>query len=76
MDLKLPLVDGFVATRMIKHNHPNIPVIAQTSYVFDEDKTKAMNAGCDDYISKPLNKNELLKKIETLLKRSVGITQQ
>jgi PAS domain S-box-containing protein len=74
MDLKLPLVDGFVATRMIKHNHPNIPVLAQTSYTFDEDKTKAMNAGCDEYISKPLNKKELLKKIEALLKRSVSIS--
>ena len=70
MDLKLPLVDGFVATRMIKHMQPNIPIIAQTAYALAEDKTKAMNAGCDDYISKPINRIELLKKIETQLQKS------
>ena len=69
MDLKLPLVDGFVATRMIKHQHPNLPVIAQTAYAMADDKTKAMNAGCDDYLSKPLDKNELLNKIENQFKR-------
>jgi PAS domain S-box-containing protein len=71
MDLKLPVVDGFMATRKIKQVRPQLPVIAQTAYSSSEDKAKALNAGCDDYITKPLNKNDLLRKIETQFNSSV-----
>lgn len=54
MDLKMPIMDGFEATRLIKELQPNLPIIAQTAYTTVEDKNKAKLAGCDDFISKPI----------------------
>lgn len=61
MDLKMPLLDGFDATRQIKKIRPNIPVIAQSAYALYGDKEKAFNAGCDDYITKPIKKEILFE---------------
>lgn len=61
MDLKLPFLDGFEATRAIKKLNPDIPIIAQTAYVMSGDREKAINAGCDDYITKPLEASKLLR---------------
>jgi PAS domain S-box-containing protein len=69
MDLKLPAMDGFEATRQIKKLRPNLPVIAQTAYAFVEDKDKALAAGCDDYLSKPIIKLVLLEKIQKLIRK-------
>ena len=63
MDLKLPLMSGTDATRVIKEKNPSKPVIAVTAYAMKSDEKAALNAGCDAYIVKPLKKNELLKKI-------------
>ena len=63
MDLKMPEMDGFEATRQIKLLRPELPVIAQTAYSFTEEKEKAEKAGCDDYLSKPIKKMALLEKI-------------
>ncbi len=63
MDIQLPEMDGYTATKKIKHFRKNLPIIAQTAHVLEEDKTKSLNAGCDDYISKPINKNELMEKV-------------
>jgi hypothetical protein len=63
MDLKMPEMDGFEATRRIKLLRPELPVIAQTAYSFTEEKEKAEKAGCDDYLSKPIKKMALLEKI-------------
>ena len=63
MDLKMPEMDGFEATRQIKLLRPELPVIAQTAYSFTEEKEKAKQAGCDDYLSKPIKKMTLLEKI-------------
>ena len=63
MDLKMPEMDGFEATRQIKLLRPELPVIAQTAYSFTEEKEKAEKAGCDDYLSKPIKKIALLEKI-------------
>jgi len=63
MDLKMPEMDGFEATRQIKLLRPELPVIAQTAYSFTEEKEKAKQAGCDDYLSKPIKKMILLEKI-------------
>ncbi len=68
MDLKMPVITGHQATREIKAIYPNIPIIAQTAYSSEEDKEKALNAGCDDFISKPINKEEIIHKINILLK--------
>jgi len=60
MDIKMPEMDGYEATRIIKKKYPAIPVIAQTAYAFSDDKAKALDAGCDDYISKPIAKGKLI----------------
>jgi len=51
------------ATELIKKNKPDLPIIAQTAYALKGDKEKIMLSGCDDYISKPINKSLLMKKI-------------
>ncbi len=67
MDIKLPELDGLNATREAKKINPSIPIIAQTAFAQKEDKERALKAGCDDYISKPIDKDELLKKINKLV---------
>lgn len=63
MDLKMPEMDGFEATRKIKLLRPELPVIAQTAYSFNEEKEKAALAGCDDYLSKPIKRKILIETI-------------
>jgi PAS domain S-box-containing protein len=58
MDLKMPIMDGFEATRLIKESHPELPIIAQTAYSTNKEKEVAITAGCDDFISKPIVKEE------------------
>ena len=60
MDLQLPELDGFEATKKIKQINPTIPIIAQTAYALADEKNRAMNAGCDYYLTKPLSANSLL----------------
>ncbi len=63
MDIKIPKMDGLTVTRRVKEIRPEIPVIAQTAYAMPGDKEEAMDAGCDDYVSKPLSREEVLQKI-------------
>ena len=67
MDIKMPNMNGFEATRLIKERNPNLPIIAQTAYAMADDKEKILKAGCDDYISKPLKKEQLLKLLKKYL---------
>ena len=67
MDIKMPVMNGFEATKLIKQLHPDLPVIAQSAFTSQEDREKARDAGCDDFITKPINKHELLEKIQALL---------
>ena len=67
MDIKMPLMDGFEATKKIKKINSNMPVIAQTAYAMKSDRIKAINAGCDDYISKPIIQEELFNLINKYL---------
>jgi PAS domain S-box-containing protein len=62
MDLKMPLMDGYEATKQIREFMSDLPIIAQTAYFRDEDKIKALTCGCNDFISKPI-KRELLFSI-------------
>lgn len=62
-------MDGFEATRLIRNELPKLPIIALTAYSMQKDKEKALEAGCNDIITKPLNKVMLLKKIEALLEK-------
>ena len=63
MDIQMPIMDGFTATKLIKEINPLIPVIAQTAYAYATEKEESFNVGCCDYLVKPLNQNELLSKI-------------
>lgn len=68
MDIQLPLKNGYEATKEIKKLRSDLPVIAQTAYAMRGDKEKAMNAGCDDYMAKPVDFSVLLRKINDRLK--------
>lgn len=63
MDIKMPIMDGNEATRLIKKIRPELPVIAQTAYALINDKQKAFETGFDNYISKPVSKDSLLNLI-------------
>jgi hypothetical protein len=67
MDINMPVMNGFEATREIKKLFPGLPVIAQTAFASKEDKKKASDAGCDGFITKPINKRELFEAIRLLL---------
>ncbi|WIM10226.1 response regulator [Enhydrobacter sp.] len=69
MDMSLPIIDGWEATRRIKASAElrGIPVIALTAHAMDSDRDKALEAGCDDYDTKPIELPRLIEKIERLL---------
>ncbi len=64
MDLKMPEMDGFTATRLIKEMKPHIPIVVQSAYITPEDRQRATDAGCDDFISKPISEDTLRLIIE------------
>ncbi len=64
----MPIMNGFEATRLIKQQRPDLPVIAQSAFTSKEDKEKAKKAGCDSFITKPIKKNELLQMMLDLFK--------
>lgn len=69
MDMSLPVVDGWEATRQIKSNPATsgIPIIALTAHAMSDDRQKALEAGCNDYDTKPVELPRLLGKMEALL---------
>ncbi len=66
MDIKMPEMDGYEATRQIRKFNNKVPIIAQTAYALSGDRAKAIEAGCNDYIAKPLNPTLLIKMINAL----------
>jgi two-component system sensor histidine kinase EvgS len=70
MDIKMPIMDGYTATKIIKMKFPNLIVIAQTALASHIDRENALEAGCDNYISKPINYEELIKLIEAYFKKN------
>lgn len=63
MDIKMQGMNGYEATKKIKSFYPDMPVIAQTAYAMSDDIERLMNAGCDDYITKPIKGSKLLPLI-------------
>ena len=59
----MPEMSGYEATRRIRKFKPNLLIIAQTAYAMSDDRDKAIEAGCNDYISKPIDKRLLLRMI-------------
>lgn len=67
MDIKMPNMDGLEATREIKKNYPEIPIIAQTAFAMENDERMSLEAGCNSYLSKPIKANKLIDTLSTFL---------
>ncbi|MEI6173257.1 MAG: response regulator [Bacteroidota bacterium] len=68
MDIKMPEMDGLAATRLIKTIRPDLTVIAVTAFAMSGDEQKSIEAGCDDYIAKPIMEDRLISKISSYFK--------
>lgn len=68
MDIKMPQLNGLSATEQIREFNKEVVIIAQTAYGFSQDWKKSLDAGCNDYISKPINIDELVKLIHKYFK--------
>jgi CheY-like chemotaxis protein len=73
MDMSLPKLDGWEATRQVRADPTtaNIPVIALTAHALDTDRKQSLEAGCDDFETKPIDFHKLLGKMERLLRESM-----
>ena len=69
MDIRLPDMTGYEAAIQIKKNNPNLKIIAQTAYVSAGEREKSLEAGCTDYVSKPIKRDLLLSKIQNVNKK-------
>jgi hypothetical protein len=67
MDIQLPLMNGYEATKEIRKINQDIPVIAQTAYAMQGDYNKSMEAGCNDHINKPVDTKTLMRKMDQFL---------
>jgi len=72
MDMSLPVLDGWEATRQIRATNKSIPIIALTAHAMASDAEKARECGCDDFDTKPVELTRLLDKVEMLLKSRVS----
>src|SRR5574344_1594273 len=63
MDIKMPVMDGIEATRIIRDRHPALPLIALTANVFESDRKLAFEAGCNEFLSKPVSGAKCLETI-------------
>ena len=70
MDIQLPGLDGYEAARCIRQaeEKDRTPIIAVTSYALGDDRLKALEAGCDDYVAKPVSPRDLLSKVRSYVK--------
>ena len=68
MDLQMPEMNGYEATEILKKKLPNLPIVAQTAFAMSDDREKALDAGCDDYLAKPIKSKDLLSVVEKFIK--------
>ncbi len=67
MDLQIPIMDGYTATKEIKKIRPEVPVVAQTAHVMSGEREKCLEAGCDDYLAKPIRLQILIDTLSKFL---------
>ena len=67
MDISLPVMDGYEATRNIRRTFPSLPIIGLSAHAMQGDDEKARAAGCNDYLTKPVDEDLLLKKLKDYL---------
>ena len=67
MDIKMPNLDGLEATKIIRELSPTVPIIAQSAYAYQQDQIAAMDAGCSDFIAKPISQAKLKDMINKWL---------
>jgi two-component system cell cycle response regulator DivK len=68
MDVSMPVMNGWEATRIIREEDTDIPIIALTANAFDSDRVKSFDAGCTDYMTKPITPTALLNRLDQLFK--------
>ena len=68
MDIKMPHMDGLEATRLIRSYSKEVPIVALTAFAFESDKDRAIEAGCDDFLTKPVSQNALEKMLDKYVK--------
>jgi CheY-like chemotaxis protein len=68
MDLQMPEMNGYEATKILKRKFPKMTIIAQTAFAMSDDREKAIDAGCDDYLAKPIKSKDLLTTVLKYIK--------
>lgn len=68
MDIKMPHMDGIEATKEIRKTDKNVPIVAVTAFAFDSDRQRVLDAGCNDYMSKPITGPELHQKLREMIR--------
>lgn len=69
MDLQMPEMNGYEATEILKRKFPKLPIVAQTAFAMSDDREKALDSGCDDYLAKPIKSKDLLSVVEKFISR-------
>ena len=67
MDMKMPVMDGVEATSKIRESHPDLPIVALTANAFESDRQAMLEAGCNEFLSKPVDSMKCLATIEALI---------
>lgn len=67
MDLQMPEMNGYEATEILKKKFPGLPIVAQTAFAMSDDREKALDSGCDDYLAKPIKSKDLLNVVEKFI---------
>jgi len=73
MDIQLPDIDGLEATKRIREQKVDLPIVALTSYAMPEDKTRSLDAGCTGYMTKPVNPETIVNQINDYLSKTASI---